>query len=381
MSITHSIILIKQVLIPSASISLSSSTTFPKAKQRRKLNFPAFCSLEPLSTTSPSSTASTAMATTSADDEIAYDYSPFLKIYKNGRIERLFGTDVVPPSLDPDTGVECKDVVISSETGVSARLYLPRIPSGNRRRLPLVVYFHGGGFCVDTPFCAKYHHAVKTLVAESGVVAVSVHYRLAPENPIPIPYDDSWAAVEWVASHSDGTGPDEWLNTHADFRRVFFAGDSAGANIAHNVAVRAGVLGRPAGLNLAGMVLVHPYFWGSEPVGNEPKEPEKRTMAEGIWRFAYPTTPNGSDDPWMNPAKDPNVGKVVGKRVLVFVAEKDGLRERGWYYKEVLERSGWGGTVEVVEAKGDDHVHHLNNPTCDNAVALVKKIASFVNQD
>ena len=64
-----------------------------------------------------------------------------------------------------------------------------------------------------------------------------------------------------------------------------------------------------------------------------------------------------------------------------FVAEKDGLRDRGWYYKELLEKSEWGGTVEVVEAKGDDHVFHLSNPNCDNAVSLVKKIASFVNEE
>lgn len=316
---------------------------------------------------------------TSPAEEVAQDFSPFLKIYKDGHIERLVGVDVVPQSLDPETGVESKDVVISPD--VFARLFAPKHAGAGDQKLPLVLYFHGGGFCVETPFCAKYHNAVKTIVAESSVVAVSVHYRLAPENPIPIPYDDSWAAFEWAASHSEGTGPDEWLNARADFRRVFLAGDSAGANIAHNLALRAGVSGSPAGVNLIGIVLIHPYFWGVEPIGNEPKEAEKRAMAEGIWRFSYPATQNGTDDPWMNPAKDPNFGKLGCGRVLVFVAEKDGLRDRGWYYKELLEKSEWGGTVEVVEAKGDDHVFHLSNPTCDNAVSLVKKIASFVNEE
>ena len=81
----------------------------------------------------------------------------------------------------------------------------------------------------------------------------------------------------------------------------------------------------------------------------------------------------------MNPTKDPSLGRLGCERVLMCVAEKDGLRERGWFYKETLEKSGWAGTVEMLESRGSDHVFHLANPTCDNAVALLNKIASFVN--
>ncbi|KAE9607267.1 putative carboxylesterase [Lupinus albus] len=42
-------------------------------------------------------------------------------------------------------------------------------------------------------------------------------------------------------------------------------------------------------------------------------------------------------------------------RVLVFVAENDILKDVGWYYKEVLEKSEWNGVVEVIEAKGEGH--------------------------
>nr|UVC55198.1 carboxylesterase [Pteroceltis tatarinowii] len=360
-----------------------SSIHSPKITRLRRTVICLSSSLESGPPTSTTTTTSSTMATSSAD-EVAHDFFPFLRIYKDGHIERITGIDVVPPSLDPKTGVESKDVVISPETGVAARLYIPKsaAAAGQRQKLPLLVYFHGGGFCVETPFCAKYHHAVNNLVAEANVVAVSIHYRLAPENPIPIAYDDSWAAAKWVVSHSDGTGPDEWLNSHADFKRVFLAGDSAGANIAHHVALRAGLEGGLGSGNskLVGIALVHPYFWGSELIGDEVNHPEKAKWAEGIWRFACPGT-SGSDDPLINPAKDPNLGRLGCERVLVCVAEKDILRERGYYYKEILEKSGWEGTTEVVEAIDDDHVFHLSKPTCDNALALVKKISSFINQD
>ncbi|KAK4849892.1 hypothetical protein QYF36_001844 [Acer negundo] len=88
-----------------------------------------------------------------------------------------------------------------------------------------------------------YHNYGNALVAEANVIAVSVNYMKAPEHPIPAAYEDSWAALKWVASHSSnnsgGGGPESWLNHHADFVRVFLAGDIAGANITHNIAMLA----------------------------------------------------------------------------------------------------------------------------------------------
>ena len=310
--------------------------------------------------------------------EIAHDYPPFFKIYKDGRIERFAGIEIVPPSLDSKTGVESKDVVISPETGVSARLYIPKTTKESQKKLPLLVYFHGGGFCIETAFSPQYHNYLNSFVAEANVVAVSVEYRRAPEHPVPIAYDDSWTALKWVASHTDGKGPDEWLKNHADFESVFFAGDSAGANIAHHMGLRVGLEGL-AGVKLDGIVLVHTYFWGKEPIGGEDTDAEKRGKVEALWRFSCPAT-SGIDDPYINPGTDPKLGSLGCKRVLICIAEKDLFKDRGWYYSELLGKSGYRGVVEVMEAKGEDHVFHLKNSTCENSVALLKRIVSFINQ-
>ncbi|KAB1207109.1 putative carboxylesterase 2 [Morella rubra] len=314
----------------------------------------------------------------SSTSEIAYDHSPFLKIYKDGRVERIAGTEVVPPSLDPQTGVESKDVVISPETGVSARLYIPKRTNQTDRKLPLLVYFHGGGFCIETAFSPQYHRYVNSLVAEANVVAVSVEYRRAPEHPLPTAYNDSWAVLEWVASHADGKGPEEWLTNYGDLERVFFAGDSAGANIAHHMGLRVGAEGLD-GVKVEGIVLVHPYFWGTEPIGGEATEAESRAKVDRLWRFTCPAT-SGSDDPYINPASDPKLGSMGCGRVLICVAEQDFLKYRGWYYRDLLGKSGWGGVVEVMEASGNDHVFHLVDPVCENAVAMLKRTAAFINR-
>uniref|UniRef100_A0A5B7BXI6 Putative carboxylesterase 12 n=1 Tax=Davidia involucrata TaxID=16924 RepID=A0A5B7BXI6_DAVIN len=306
------------------------------------------------------------MDSSSSTDQVAYEFLPYFCAYKDGRVERFFGTDIVPSSIDSQAGVSTKDTILVPETGVSARLFMPTTINADQK-LPLLVYFHGGAFCFGSPFCPTYHNYLTSLVAEANVVAVSVDYRLAPEHPVPIAYEDSWAALKWVASHCNGQGHEAWLNDHADFRRVFVAGDSAGANIAHNMAVRAGVEDLE-GVKLLGACLVHPGFASREGRVNK------------AWLFVCPTT-TGSDDPRINPAADPRLLSLGCTRVLVCVAEKDGLRENGWFYYETLKKSGWGGVVEIMETKGEEHVFHLFNPTCDKAVALLKRFAFFMNQD
>ncbi|CAI0558219.1 unnamed protein product [Linum tenue] len=154
--------------------------------------------------------------------EVARDVFPFLRVYKDGTIQRLVATESLPPGLDSETNVVSKDVVIFPETGVSARLYLPDDEPISRKKLPLVVYYHGGGFFAASTASREYHSALNRIVAASNVILASVDYRLAPENPIPVPYDDAFAALEWIAGAGGGSEP--WLRDHADLDRVYLAG-------------------------------------------------------------------------------------------------------------------------------------------------------------
>lgn len=298
-------------------------------------------------------------------DEVAIEF-PFFRIYKDGRIDRFAGEEIIPPSPDSTTPVRSKDVVITSATGLSARLFLPQIPDPTRK-LPLLVYFHGGAFCIGTPFSPTYTSHVVSLAAEANAVVLSVHYRRAPEHPLPAAYDDAREAAHWALAHSDGDGPEVWLNRHVDFDRVFVGGDSAGGTLAHYVVLRAGVDGihganRP---KVLGLVLFHPFF------GNDRRD--------RLLEIIFPSS-SGSVDPRLNPGCDRDLGRLGCGRVLVFVAEKDFLKDRGVAYYEALKKSGWSGHVEIVESEGVDHVFHLFSPKSEQAQALFKKAASFLNQ-
>ncbi|XP_057457725.1 probable carboxylesterase 2 [Lotus japonicus] len=122
--------------------------------------------------------------------------------------------ETVPPGLDSETDVVSKDTTIIPETGVKARLYHPN-STPETTKLPSVIYLHGRGFMVSAPADPLYHNnTLNKLVAEANVVAVSVDYRLVPEHLLPAAYEDSWTALQWVASHAseDGKGSEKHVS-------------------------------------------------------------------------------------------------------------------------------------------------------------------------
>ncbi|KAL5788374.1 hypothetical protein ACOSP7_005323 [Xanthoceras sorbifolium] len=302
----------------------------------------------------------------------ADDSSPFKHMYEfDGSVgSSLMGSETVP---------ESKDIVYLPEFNLSARLYRPKNTDENQK-FPLLFYIHGGAFVIESPFSATYHNFLNILVSEANVVAVSIQYRLAGVCPLPCAYNDSWTALKWVASHLNGDGPEDWLNQNVDFQRVFVSGDSSGANIAHQMTIKLATEEILQGFYVAGMILCHPLFWGSELLHGETQD-WSDFMVE-FWGQISPTS-SGIDDPWINPSKDPNLARVGFPRLQVFVSEKDTfqLRERGWYYAQKLRESGWSGYQEVNDFQGEDHVFHLNNLTSRNSTILRNSIVTFINQE
>ncbi|KAH9656170.1 Abhydrolase 3 domain-containing protein [Citrus sinensis] len=297
----------------------------------------------------------------SSNNEVIHDF-PFFKVYKDGAIERCTTMEPALPGLDPDTGVQSKDVVVSPETGVKARIFVPKI-DGPHQRLPLLIHYHGGGFCLGSALDMPFKRFLTSLVVKANIVAITIDYRLAPEHHLPIAHEDSWAGLEWVASHSYGQGPEPLLNRHADFGRVFLAGESAGANIAHYVAVQVGAK-YMCSLNIVGTLMVHPFF-------GEQKLDE-------MYAYMCPTSAGFEEDPILNPALDPNLKMMRSDRVLVCVAEKDGLRNRGVYYYETLKKSEWHGKAEFYQTLGEDHCFHMFNPKSKNVGPFLQKLVNFI---
>lgn len=252
-----------------------------------------------------------------------------------------------------------------------------------RLRLPVLVYYHGGGFCLGSAFDRTYHDYFNNCVALVKTVVVSVEYRLVPEHPIPAAYADSWEALAWVVSHiAGGTGNEPWLTGHADFSRLYLGGESAGANIAHHMMMRVGAEGLAHNANICGLVLIHPYFLGSNKVNSDDLDLAARDRLGKLWHAVCPMT-IGEDDPLINPFVDsaPSLEALACIRVLVCVAEADVLRDRGNTYYDLLKGSGWHGEVKIWQAPGKGHRFHFHllEPGCDEAVVQDKVISDFIN--
>ncbi|KAL6656568.1 hypothetical protein ACP70R_004348 [Stipagrostis hirtigluma subsp. patula] len=317
-----------------------------------------------------------ALATKSVDAEIAFDGYPYLRTYKDGRIERLAVSTFVPATDEPGaTGVATRDVVIDPGTGVSVRLFLNVAAAATGSRLPLIVYFHGGSFCTGSAFSKLFHRYAASLSARAGALVVSVDYRLVPEHPIPAAYDDAWEALQWVASLSD-----PWLANHADPMRMFLAGESAGANIVHNVASRAMA---PDGddIDIDGLILLQPFFWGTERLPAEMDWSNGPIFAperlDTLWPFLTAGAAD-NDDPRLNPRAD-EVARLPCRRALVSVATKDVMRDRGRRYAALLRNGEWCREVTLVESEGEDHGFHLIRPRRATAVELMDRVAQFIN--
>lgn len=105
------------------------------------------------------------------------------------------------------------------------RLYRP----STAQAAPVMVYFHGGGWCIGT--LETHDNLCRHLARITGMNVVSVDYRLAPEHVFPAALDDAYAATRWVTEHAAE------LNCNAS--QLTVAGDSAGGNLAIATCLRA----------------------------------------------------------------------------------------------------------------------------------------------
>lgn len=121
-----------------------------------------------------------------------------------------------------------------------APLHLIARPRASTPGARLVLYFHGGGYILGglgthAPFCARLGRAL-------GADVLFADYRLAPEHPFPIAWEDGVAAYQEALLRAAG-------------RPLILAGDSAGGGLALAVAHEALTLGNPP----AGLILISPW--------------------------------------------------------------------------------------------------------------------------
>ncbi len=266
-------------------------------------------------------------------------------------------------------GVSVEERTISAGgRSMAVRVYRPASATGI---LPVVVFFHGGGFVVCTldthdPYC-------RALATEAGVMVVSVDYRLAPEHKFPAGVEDCLVATDWVLRHIREFG--------GDSGRVFVAGDSAGATLATVTALQLRDRGEAG--RLAGQILLYPVAGYYDPPTVSYVE-----MAEG-----YGLTRKGMTWFWdlylndKSEAGDFRAAPLMASslaglpRAFVVTAEYDVLRDEGQAYARRMEEDGVDVTHEFALGMNHGFAASPNEfPFLPQAKELLRRVAEWVTK-
>ena len=207
---------------------------------------------------------------------------------------------------------------------VPVRVYWPE----TGRRLPVLVYFHGGGWVIGT--LDQVDAQCRALANGAQCVVVNVDYRLAPEHKFPAAVDDAYAAVEYVATHAD--------ELNIDAERIAVGGDSAGGNLATVICLKAR---DNQGPNVMFQLLVYPVtdYDDDRPSTEEFAEGYLLTKAVMAYFWGhYVSSPEEGRSPLASPI---NAKHLEGlPPAMVLTAECDPIRDQGEAYARRLQASG-----------------------------------------
>ncbi|KAK9153215.1 hypothetical protein Sjap_000695 [Stephania japonica] len=318
--------------------------------------------------------------------------SGWLNLFNDGSVDRVW---TGPPEVEFMVKRLVYDIVTiaSNKSNLTVRVYEPERKTNElESKLPIVLHFHGGGFCISQYDWAMYYHVYTRFACTTRAIVVSVKLRLAPEHRLPAAIDDAFSALLWLRSLArglDSVEPSREL-ARADFNRVFLIGDSSGGNLVHAVAARAGEEDLSP-LRLAGAIPVNPGFVRSVRSESE-KHQEFETpflTLDMVDKFLALALPRGitKDHPITCPMGEaaPPLSGMKLPPYMVTVAENDLIKDTEMEFCEAMKKAG--KDIEVFFNKGVGHSFYLNKLAVDfdehtakETHLLFEAIANFIKK-
>ena len=213
---------------------------------------------------------------------------------------------------------------------VPIRVYIP----AGQGPFPVVLYVHGGGWVIadlDT-----YDASPRAIANAAKAIVVSTHYRQAPEHKFPAAHEDTLAAYEWVLANAAKFGGDP--------KRIALVGESAGGNMAANIAIAARDKKLQAPLH---QVLIYPVanndMNAPSYVENANAKPLNKAMMEWFVKHTF-ASPDQTADPRIALAKRTDLAGVAPATIVL--AQIDPLRSDGEALAAALRAAGVPVTVQ-----------------------------------
>ncbi|XP_038682192.1 carboxylesterase 1-like [Tripterygium wilfordii] len=320
-------------------------------------------------------------ADTSSRVNSSNDLYEYLLGLSDGTITRRathFPDKISPTTTDPNQPglvVLSRDVTINGAKNTWARIFLPREALDSSSKIPIIVYYHGGGFVLGSAAGSMFHDFCSEIASQFPAAVVSVEYRLAPEHRLPAAYDDAVEALHWIKTKQDGL-----LNEYADLNRCWIMGSSAGGNIAYHAGLRAAAqVDDLMPLKIRGLILQQAYFGGSQRTEselllvNDPLLPP--VLNDLMWDMSLPIGAN-RDHEYCNPTVGDDGKKLwdkvglLGWKVLVIGCNGDPLIDRQISLVEMLK--GKGVQVEHQFDEGGFHGSTMIEPSKTKVLHVLK---------
>ncbi|XP_027180718.1 carboxylesterase 1-like isoform X1 [Coffea eugenioides] len=262
-------------------------------------------------------------------------------------------------SYDSSPILLVKDIPVNPSKNTWVRVFLPKEPikSSPDKKLPLLIYIHGGGLIKCSAAHPFFDDIYSIFAADIPAVILTIEYRLAPEHRLPAAYEDCLEVLQWIKNSQD-----EWLTQHADLSNSFIFGNSAGGNIAYHVClIASSCVDDLKPLNIKGVILHQPFLGGVKRTESELRGVNDKILPQATvdigWELALPVGAD-RDHEFCNPMLSIKLGqfdaiKGLGWKILVAGYEGDPLSDRQVELAKILEENG----VEVV-AKFDKGGYH-----------------------
>ena len=251
--------------------------------------------------------------------------------------------------------------ITGAQGQIPARIYTPK----GKSPMPVIVFYHGGGWVIGSK--DVYDGSARAIAKQAKAIVVSVDYRLAPEHKFPAAHEDSFAAYKWVVDNAKSIGgnPD----------KIAVAGESAGGNLALNVAIMA----RDGKIKMPVHALVV-YPVASSAMNTESYEINKdaKPLNKPMMSWFMKNYLNTMDE-----AKDTRINLVAANfkglpETTIITAQIDPLQTEG---KELADRMKEQGVkVNFKNYNGVTHEFFGMAAVVDEAAAAQKFAASELKQ-
>ena len=273
-------------------------------------------------------------------------------------------------STTPDASVSTQDLPYGSDSKQFARIYKPAAAPAGGAPMPVIVYYHGGGWVIAD--VATYDAAPRAMAKALNAVVVSVEYRHAPEFKFPAQHDDAASAYRWTLKNAASWGGDP--------AKIAIAGESAGGNLAVATAIYA----RDNGLTVPRhIVSVYPIANSSMTLPSRKDSANAKPLNAAMLKwfgYYYQSSPTDAQDPRLNLV----AANLRGLPPTTIInAQIDPLRSDGETLAVAMRKAGV--TVEQKTFPGVTHEFFgmadvVSGAKEANALAVARLKAAFAVQ-